>query len=109
MSLRDKLVGPTEDEVLDNLKHLLLPHELLNKSSKIGLIKGVELALKNGASVHGWNDMALRNASFYGHTKIVKLLLDKGADRRVDNHYSFRMALKNGHIEIVELLKTYMK
>ena len=37
MSLRDKLVGPTEEEVLDNLKDLS-PDDLLKKSCKSGFI-----------------------------------------------------------------------
>ena len=74
-SLRDKLVGPSDDEVMDNLKHLS-PDELLRKSCKIGFLKGVEVALKKGADIHYYDDVPLRTASNEGHNEIVNHLLD---------------------------------
>ena len=104
MSLRDKLVGPTEEEVLYNLKDLT-PIELLHKSCKIGLLKGVELALEKGVNIHSWNDTSLRLSSIYGYTEIVKLLLEKGADVHVDNDYPLKMSKKYGHIETQRIIE----
>ena len=73
-SLRDKLVGPTEDEVIDIFLKKS-PQELLRKSCKLGLLKGVKIAIENGADIHADNDSALIHSSNYGNLNIVKLLL----------------------------------
>ena len=102
-SLRDKLVGPTEDEIMNNLKDLS-PDKLLLKSCQIGFIKGIELALEKGADVHYNNEQALRWASEEGNTEIVKCLLDLGVDVNVNNDQALQWACSNGHTETVKLL-----
>ena len=106
-SLKDKLVGPTEDEVLDNLK--LRPNDLLLKSCKIGFLKGVEIALNRGADVHIHGDYPLKYASVNGHIEIVKYLLNNGADVHIDNDLPLKRATKMGHTETSELIKKYME
>ena len=137
-SLRDKLVGPSEDEVMDNFKDLS-PNDLLVKSCKIGFLRGVEIALerganvhfngeqslaetvynnnldifkllhKNGADIHFGRDVSLRDASHKGNTEMVKYLLDNGADVHVMNNRPLKLATEQGHTDIVELLKKYME
>jgi len=102
-SLRDKLVGPTEDEVLYNLKDLT-PIELLHKSCIIGFLKGVYLAIEKGVNLHVGNDYALGLSSYRGHTEIVELLLDRGADVHSCDDYPLRMASRYGHTDVVKLL-----
>ena len=111
MSLKEKLVGPTDDEVFNNLKDLknFSSDRLLIKSCEIGLIKGVELALERGANVDFHNKLSIRISSLHGYTEIVKLFLEKGADVHAEDDYALRWSSRNGHTETVELLKTYMK
>ena len=102
-SLRDLMVGPTEEEVWNNIKDFP-PNELLKKCIEIGFLKGIKLALKKDADIHINNDEPLRLASENGHTEIVKLLLDKGADIHVHAEFSLQVSALNGYIDIVELL-----
>ena len=102
-SLKDKLVGPTEEEILDNLKELS-PNRLLIKSCKIGFLKGVEVSLEKGANVHCVREQPLCLSSSYGYIEIVKLLLDKGADIHVDNDYPLVYSSKYGKTDVVKLL-----
>ena len=52
---------------------------ILVKSSKIGFLPGVKLALKNGANIHLHNDYVLWLASQEGHKDVVELLKKYGA------------------------------
>lgn len=78
-SVKSLLVGPSEDEIWNNLKNLS-PNELLKKSSEIGFLKGVEIALERGADIHIHSDYSLRWSLEGNHTDVVKLLIDRGAD-----------------------------
>jgi len=49
-SIKHLLVGPTEDEIMDNFLKLS-PNEMLIKSCKIGSLNGVKIALQRGAKV----------------------------------------------------------
>ena len=93
----------SDDEILDNLKNLSAD-DLLIKSSEIGFIKGVKLAIKNRADVHTNNDYALRWASDQGHTEVIKVLLDAGANVHVNNDYALSRASEYGNTEIVKVL-----
>ena len=106
-NIKSLLVGPTEKEVWDNFKKLS-PDQLLLKSSKIGFIKGVKLALDKGADVHVFEDEPLLAASENGHTDIVKLLLDRGADVHAKNDLSLQWAEHNEHTEVANFLKKYI-
>ena len=95
MSLKDKLVGPTEDEVLDNfnkkhleeLEKLNKKHnqEILIKSCKLGLIKGVKGAVENGADINYDGGEPLFLAISNSHGEIVKYLIDMGVKMDIFN------------------------
>ena len=102
-SLRDKLVGPSDDELLNNFKDLN-PNSLLLKSSKIGFLKGVEIALERGANIDYWNNDALTNACSFGHYDIVKLLIDKGVDIHISNEFTLLQSCSSGYYDMVKLL-----
>ena len=107
LRMEDILRPKSEEEILSQLGGLD-PNELLVKSSEIGFLPGVKLALKNGANVHAFDDRALRWASLYGHKDVVELLLKNGADVHANNDEARRWAANNGHKDVVELLKKYM-
>ena len=100
-SLKDKLVGPTEDEVMDNFKDLS-PNELLLKSCKNGFLKGVEIALEKGANIHLNNDEPLVFASRNQHIDVVKLLFDKGTDFNIE--MSLISTTFNGNKDLSEII-----
>ena len=106
-SLRDKLVGPTEDEVLDNFKDLT-PDKLLVKSCKINFLKGVEVSLERGADIHIDGDYPLVYCCIFNYIDIAKFLLEKGANVHVRDDDPLKRATHNKNWEIVELLKKYM-
>ena len=92
-----------DDQILNNLKDLH-PNELLIKSARNGFLKGVQMALNNGADIHYQNDWPLRFASHNGHTDIVKLLIDNGSDIHANNDQALHLASKYGHTDTVKLL-----
>ena len=137
--IKELLVGPTIDEVLDNLKELS-PSELLMKSCKIGLLKGVEIALERGVDINGYymhsgirymdifmeysedgktttcisfmagdGNEYLYECSTRGYYDIVKLLLEKGINPNSKNDVILKFTEKNGYHKVVELLKSYIK
>ena len=95
MSLKDKLVGPTEDEVLENFnkKHLeeieklnkKHNQDILLKSCKLGLIKGVKGAVENGADINYDGGEPLYLSISNGHGEIVKYLIDVGVKMDIFN------------------------
>ena len=102
-SLKDKLVGPTEDEVLNNLKDLS-PDDLLIKSCKIGLVKGIEIALERGADINFNRNQALSEAVFNNNLEIIKLLHKNGVDINYGSDVALRDAAYMGYTEIVNYL-----
>lgn len=102
-SVRDLLVGPTEDEIWDNIKNLK-PTDLLMKSCEIGLLSGVKLSLEQGANIHFQDDNPLRTSSESGHLDIVEFLLKKGAKIHANDDGSLVLASKNGHLDVVKFL-----
>ena len=99
--MEDILRPKSEEEILSQLGG---PDELLVKSSEIGFLPGVKLALKNGTDVHTQNDYALRWASGNGHKDVVELLLKNGANVHAYNDLALQWASENGHKDVVELL-----
>ena len=97
----------SEEEILSHLGNLT-PDKLLMKSSVVGFLPGVRLALENGANVHAYDDDALRWASRRGHKNVVELLLKNGADVHAEDDYALRWASRRGHKDVVELLKKYI-
>jgi len=77
--------------------------------SRVGNYKLVKLLLDNDASVHAWDNYALRVAAYYGHLDVVKLLLDNGANANAENSHTLRWAARNGHLDVAELLNKHIK
>ena len=77
-SLLDKLHGPTEEELLDNLKNME-PNKMLLKSVEVGLLKGVEYALENFQYFGSVLSNALYEAFNKNHMDIAIFLLNNGA------------------------------
>ena len=106
--LRARLLGPTEEEVLENLKDLS-PNALLLKSSEVDFLRGVALALEKGASSRTKKE-AVKIAAKNGHLQIIKLLIEKGVNNitGVNIHYKKDDALcaaaYHGHLEVVKYL-----
>jgi len=74
-SIRNLLVGPTEDEVLKSLINLP-PYELLVKSCEIGLIKGIKLALGQGIKHDDRFKHLLETNIKLNNVKTVELLIE---------------------------------
>ena len=100
-NIRDVLKPKSEEEILSLLSKLH-PNELLIKSSKLGFISGVKLALERGADVHVNNDEALYQASYWGYKDAVELLLKNGAD--IHSQDNLAWAAQWGYKDVVELL-----
>jgi len=102
-SLRDKMVGKSEDEVLRKLKKLS-PNKMLINSIFYNFIEGVEIAIDRGAYLDWDQHMALRLAATNGYTDIVKLLLDNNVDIHAYNDIALRFAAQNGNYDTVKFL-----
>ena len=102
-SISSLLVGPTEDEVMDNLKDLS-PIEILRKSILIGFLKGVKYAIEQGVDIHYDYDSTLRLASLKGYLDIVKYLVENGADIHAKRDYALRMSSQTGKLDVVKYL-----
>jgi ankyrin repeat protein len=106
-AMEDILRPKSEEEILSHLGDLD-PNRLLVKSSRLGLLSGVKLALERKADVHHWDDEALQWASIYGRKNIVELLLKNGADVHANDEGALRLASKYNHKDVVEFLKKYI-
>ena len=93
-------------DIMDETLPLSPKHRLFYGTQR-GYNEIVKAALKNGADIHTWDDLALRSAADYGHTDTVKLLLDHGADIHADNDHALCLAAFNGRTETVKLLLAY--
>ena len=129
MSLKDKLVGPTEEEVLDNLKYLY-PDDMLIKSCKNGFLKGVEVALERGADflmnkyddyltketvdiINGVRTQQLNDEQFNINVEIIRIPYE-GLDSKFNYSYVtftkkdgnpyLKYACEYGHYDIVKFL-----
>ena len=105
-SLKDKLKGKSEQEILNNIKNLT-PKEKLEKGAQYGLLFLVKQAIEEGVDPSYKNNYAIRHASANGYLDIVKYLLK---DERVNPsdgfNYAIGVASMNGHLDIVkELMK----
>jgi ankyrin repeat protein len=106
--MEDILRPKSKEEILSHLGDLN-PRELLAKSTEIGFLPGVKLALENGANVHANNDYALQRASRNGHKDVVELLLKNGANVHAYDDYALQLASANGRKDVIELLTKYIK
>ena len=70
-------------------------------------MKGVKIAIENGADIHADNDSALIHSSNHGNLNIVKLLLKSG-DKFKLNEPVFYAGLNN-YPDVFELLLDYDK
>ena len=93
----------SEEKILSHLGNLT-PNDLLIKSSKIGFLPGMKLALEKGAYVHARNDYALQLTSAKSHKDAVELLLKNGANVHADDDLALQVASEKGHKDVVELL-----
>ena len=106
-SLKDKLVGPSKDELLNFLiNKKLSPNELLYKSIEFELPKGIKLALERGADdtyQSPYDDLLLQSCK-EGDLENVKLALEKGANVHCDQDKPLIFSSIKGYTEIVKLL-----
>jgi len=105
-SIRKFLKPKTQEEITKKMEETD-PNELLIKSSKVGITKGVKLALEKGAKVQYGNNISLRNACIGGHIDIVKILLDNGADVHVNNGSPLKWSAIKLNPELFKLLLDY--
>ena len=105
-SLRDKLKGKTDEEILKIIENLT-PQEQFLKACEFSILSLVKKLINDGVNPTIQNNYGIRYASENGHTEIVKeLLKDNRVDPSANNNYCIRRASENGYIETVkELLK----
>jgi ankyrin repeat protein len=105
-SLRDKLKGKSEEEIIQKLKGLST-EELLLRACKFGMLSLVKIIIEEenyDPSTMKYNT-CIDDAAINGHFDVVKYLLDDG--RFDPSEYEFgtiTMASENGHLEMVKLL-----
>jgi len=87
-SLRDKMVGKSDNDILKNSEKLSPSKKLLSGCIH-GVLQLVKQSIKEGADIHSNNEMPLRLSIENGHIIIVKYLIDNGAD--VNNDYVLDM------------------
>ena len=101
-SLLNKLEGPSEDEVINNLSKN--PNKLLLFSCEEGLLEYVKKSLENGADIHYKKDSAVKIVAQDGNLEILKYLISKGANFRVDSDTPMEYAAFGGHLDIIKYL-----
>lgn len=114
--MKHLLVGPTEEEIWDNIKDSK-PSELLIKSVQSGIIKGVIISLDELEKYESYPNMKFKielvvvSSAKYGHYDIVKLLLDryKGTITKKCCNDALNWAIQNNHVDIQELLREFIK
>lgn len=106
-SIRDKMTPKTKDDIRGEFTRYgtdRKANEKLVRGAKEGLIWLVEEAIEEGGDVNVQNDIALREASVYGHLEMVKFLLSKGANVKPYHYEAERWAIQQGHDEIAKIL-----
>lgn len=103
-SVRDLLVGPTEEEVLNSLKDLS-PNELLSVSSNKNFVEGVEKALNDGAELNSESTLnSFRSAVLFGSINVAIYLINKGIDIYYRDGIVLIWAIDGNYNELVKLL-----
>lgn len=101
-NLKSILTPKSEKQILSGLGELS-PNKLLWKSSIIGFLPGVKLALERRVDFSEL-DKALGQVAVNGHKEIVELLLKAGANVHAEDGQALIYAAENGHKDVVELL-----
>jgi len=102
-SLRDKMTSKSDEEILNSLKSLD-PDRMLVQAAKNKSIEGVKKALKLGADIHYFNNLALQVAIDDENLDIIKYLIDKDADIHMSDDYPLRHSVEVGNTELVKYL-----
>ena len=76
---------------------------LLARAASTGNIELVDIFIGLGVDVKN-DEMAVKDATNYGHLKILKMLIEHGADPYVDGVYPYKYACRHGHLDIVKYL-----
>ena len=101
-SLKDKLRGKSEQEILNNNKNLS-PEEKLEKGAQYGFLPLVKQAIGEGIDPSVNDNYALELASEKGHLNVVKeLLKDERVNPSDGFNYAIGVASMNGHLDIVK-------
>lgn len=103
-SLKNKLKGKSDDEVIDKLKNYT-PHGQFIMACEHGITSLVKKLLKDGINPATNNNHGIRLACRFGHTEIVReLLKDDRINPGVMNDYCIGRASRYGYMEIVKML-----
>lgn len=115
--LIDKLTGPTDKNVWEYVKNLT-PQKMFDVSCKAGFLKGIELALENGAEINGddgdaedydheegyeGNELSITNLIKDNHNDVLKKLLDKYSDEMQLEDF-LEYAVMGNNLDAVKLL-----
>ena len=105
-SLLDKMIGPTEEEIIKSLSSKT-PNDRLFLSCKMGYLDGVVSAIDDGADIHHKQGQTIMPASKEGHYDIVKYLLDNAdkSDGTFNPDIIKLMSKFSPNTKIKELLK----
>ena len=116
-SIKSLLVGPTEKEMLSDLKKLNPTDALFKCISKdLAYIKGVEQSINDGADINKRDNKLdfspIDYAMWNGYVDIVKLLIEKGATLDTEKYpidYILKMVINKDSSNDLETLKYFIK
>jgi hypothetical protein len=80
----------------------------LLEASQEGRTEIVKYLVESGSNIHAGSERALRSASYHGQLEVVKYLVEHGADIRAKNGAALTYAINNRHLEVVKYLKSKM-
>lgn len=104
--VKDYLKPKSKEELMDSIKpYINKPDELLRMSCYIGLMEGVEMAIRKGADPSMRLNEPIGLATYFNHPDIVEYLL---TDQRVDasdlDNYAIQTAEQYKYKDIISLL-----
>jgi hypothetical protein len=92
-----------------NIKRKVSIDYVLYWTCRSGNLKKLKYAVKQGADIHTYSDLALIWSARSGHLEVVKFLIEQGADVYAYNGEALHWATENKYSEIVEYLTKIIK